>query len=171
MVCPVHLRGSAQGRSRRMMRRGIPLATASVVPMTRNPARTNIALVPTNAMVRSIRPAGSTDKRIRLHRGRAARRGRERDRLPVLTSSNWPSRNQSSSAKMIHPRALMRPRRHTRRARGCPRALLEALLSVPGGHRVAMAPSGRFPVHPVCIAPSKKAAAGSTSVPAKGAFG
>ena len=43
-----------------MMRRGIPLATASVVPTTRNPARTNIALVPTNAIVRSIRPGGST---------------------------------------------------------------------------------------------------------------
>ena len=42
------------------MRRGIPLATASVVPSTWNPSRTNIAMVPTNAMVSSIRPAGST---------------------------------------------------------------------------------------------------------------
>jgi hypothetical protein len=44
-----------------MIRRGIPLATASVVPMTRNPARSNIDLVPTNAMVRSIRPGGSAE--------------------------------------------------------------------------------------------------------------
>lgn len=51
---------AAQGRSRRMTRRGIPLATASVVPRTRKPVRSNIDLVPTNAMVRSIRPGGST---------------------------------------------------------------------------------------------------------------
>ena len=48
------------GRSRRMIRRGMPLATAPVLPTTRNPARSNIDLVPTNAMVRSIRPGGST---------------------------------------------------------------------------------------------------------------
>jgi hypothetical protein len=61
-VCAVDCPGrcSAQETSRRMIRRGIPLATASVVPTTRNPARSNIPLVPTNAMVRSIRPGGST---------------------------------------------------------------------------------------------------------------
>ena len=73
--------------------------------------------------------------------------------------------------EMIYPRSLIGPLRHTRRACGCPKALLMLLLSVPGDHRVAMAPSGRFPVHPDCIAPLKKTASGSTSVPAKGAFG
>jgi hypothetical protein len=34
MVCSIHLRESAQGRSRRITRRGILLATASVVPTT-----------------------------------------------------------------------------------------------------------------------------------------
>ena len=43
-----------------MISRGIRLATASVVPMTRNPARSNMARVPTNAMVVSMRPSGST---------------------------------------------------------------------------------------------------------------
>ena len=46
---------------RRMTRRGSLLATASVLPTTSNPAFSNIARVPTNAIVRSIRPApGST---------------------------------------------------------------------------------------------------------------
>lgn len=57
-----------------MTRRGIPLATASVVPTIRNPARSNIDLVPTNAIVRSIRPGGSTD-RMRLHGRRTVRGG------------------------------------------------------------------------------------------------
>ncbi len=52
--------GPAQQRSRRITRRNMPLAVASVVPTTRNPARANIDFVPTNAMVRSIRPGGST---------------------------------------------------------------------------------------------------------------
>ena len=43
-----------------MTSRGILLATASVVPMTWNPARSNIARVQTNAMVVSMRPGGST---------------------------------------------------------------------------------------------------------------
>ena len=34
-----------------MIRRGMPLATAPVLPTTRNPARSNIDLVPTNAIV------------------------------------------------------------------------------------------------------------------------
>nr|WP_235543866.1 hypothetical protein [Phycicoccus sp. Soil803] len=42
-------------RSRRITSRGSLLATAAVVPTTENPFRSNIALVPTNAMVRSIR--------------------------------------------------------------------------------------------------------------------
>jgi len=52
--------GPVQQRSRRITRRGMPLAVAPVVPTTRNPARSNIDFVPTNAMVRSIRPGGST---------------------------------------------------------------------------------------------------------------
>jgi hypothetical protein len=43
-----------------MISRGILLATALVVPMTRKPAFWNIDRVPTNAMVVSIRPGGST---------------------------------------------------------------------------------------------------------------
>ena len=46
-----------------MTRRGIQLATASVVPTTLKPAFSNIERVPTNAMVRSIRP-------VRVHRVR-----------------------------------------------------------------------------------------------------
>jgi len=50
-----------QVRVRRMTSRGSLLATASVVPTTSNPARSNIARVPTNAIVRSIRVSpGST---------------------------------------------------------------------------------------------------------------
>ncbi len=49
-----------QTTSRRITRRGKPPEMASVVPMTRNSARSNIDLVPTNAMVRFIRPGGST---------------------------------------------------------------------------------------------------------------
>ena len=79
------------------MRRGIPLATASVVPSTWNPSRTNIAMVP-NERHGQLHPTCRVD-RMRLYRGRAARRGRGRDRLPVLTSSGWPSRNQSLSAE------------------------------------------------------------------------
>ena len=36
------------------------IAVALVVPTTSKPERSNIGLVPTNAMVRSIRPGGST---------------------------------------------------------------------------------------------------------------
>ena len=43
-----------------MTRRGIRLATASVVPTTEKPAFSNIERVPTNAIVVSIRPFGST---------------------------------------------------------------------------------------------------------------
>ena len=47
--------------SRRITKRGSLLATASVVPITVKPVFSNIALVPTNAMVRSIRVSpGST---------------------------------------------------------------------------------------------------------------
>ena len=54
-------RTDAQVRVRRMTRRGIRLATASVVPTTSNPAFSNIERVPTNAIVVSIRfPFGST---------------------------------------------------------------------------------------------------------------
>lgn len=49
-----------QDKSRRMISRGILLATAFVVPMTRKPAFWNIDRVPTKAMVVSIRPGGST---------------------------------------------------------------------------------------------------------------
>lgn len=50
-----------QARVRRMTRRGSVLATASVVPTTSNPALSNIARVPTNAIVRPIRVSpGST---------------------------------------------------------------------------------------------------------------
>jgi hypothetical protein len=45
---------------RRMTSRGILEATASVVPITSKPALANIDLVPTKAMVVSIRPVGST---------------------------------------------------------------------------------------------------------------
>jgi hypothetical protein len=45
-----------------MTSRGIPLATALVVPTTRNPPRSNIDLVPTNAMVRSIGPGEATGR-------------------------------------------------------------------------------------------------------------
>lgn len=41
--------------SRRMTSRGRPLATALVLPMTSKPAFSNIARVPTKAIVRSIR--------------------------------------------------------------------------------------------------------------------
>lgn len=40
--------------------RGSLLATASVVPTTSKPCGSNIARTPTKAMVRSIRPGGST---------------------------------------------------------------------------------------------------------------
>ncbi len=43
-----------------MTSRGILLATASVVPTTSKPAFSNIERVPTNAIVVSIRPGGST---------------------------------------------------------------------------------------------------------------
>ena len=43
-----------------MTMRGILLATASVVPTFSKPAGSNIDLVPTKAIVVSIRPCGST---------------------------------------------------------------------------------------------------------------
>ena len=53
-------RAVGQVRVRRMTMRGILLATASVVPTTEKPAFSNIERVPTNAIVVSIRPCGST---------------------------------------------------------------------------------------------------------------
>lgn len=52
--------GDPQDSTRRITSRGILLATASVTPITSNPACANIDRVPTKAMVRSIRPSGST---------------------------------------------------------------------------------------------------------------
>ena len=58
---PPGVPGPQDVRSRRITSRGSLLATASVVPTTENPFRSNIDRVPTNAMVRSIRVSpGST---------------------------------------------------------------------------------------------------------------
>ena len=51
---------SQSARLRRMISRGILEASASVVPMISKPALSNIDRVPTNAIVVSIRPCGST---------------------------------------------------------------------------------------------------------------
>jgi len=52
--------GTRQGRSRRITRRCMLLAVACVLATTRKPARSNMGLVPTKAIVKSIRPGGST---------------------------------------------------------------------------------------------------------------